>query len=407
MNQPKSTTEPTATRSAGGQLALIALTQIFGLSVWFSSSAVVPNLVRDWGISISDAAWLSMATQFGFAVGAIAASLIGLFDRFRPNRVLATSALCAAILTSGFAWVVSSLHMAVVIRFLLGICFAGIYPPGLKLTASWSLQSRSRSFGILGGCLTIGSSLPYLLKSLHDLQWQTLVGSTAVACALAGLLSLMFIKSGPFQDPPAPIDGRYAWHMFQEQGPRAACFGYFGHMFELYAVWTWLPIFMMHSLNETSITPMLGMSVFLCMGLGGFVGCLLGGVLADRFGQERVAIFALSISGACCVLSPFFFSTSVPALLAFSLIWGAAVIADSGLFSALLSSTADKRAVGTALSFQTAVGFLITISTIQLTPVLAEAFGWRYAFPYLVIGPIFGVLAIGAYRANSQRNVLL
>ncbi|GLC94278.1 MFS transporter [Cupriavidus sp. TA19] len=387
------------------QLALIALTQVFGLSVWFSSTAVVPHLIHEWHITATQAAWLSMSTQLGFAAGALSSSLSGVLDRFSPHKVLGLSALLAAALTACFAGFVQTLIAGIAIRFLLGICFAGMYPPGLKLTASWSLTNRARSFGLLGGCLTIGSSLPYLLGIFHDVRWQYLVLGTATACAGAGVLSLLWIRSGPFLEPRSRVGLSYAWKMFQHPGARASCVGYFGHMFELYAVWTWLPIFMMHSLGQAAMTPPLAVMVFACLGIGGFLGCTLGGVAAERLGRERVASIALATSGLCCVLSPFVFGASPPVLMLFAFVWGAAVIADSGLFSAMLSSAANQRAVGTALSVQTAVGFVITIFTIQITPMVADAYGWKFAFPYLALGPLFAVVAVGAWQPLKRSTV--
>jgi len=239
------------------------------------------------------------------------------------------------------------------------------------------------------------------LNVFDSFPWQALVGGTALACAGAGIISLLWIRSGPFSETPRAIDVSYAWRMFKEAGPRSACLGYFGHMFELYAVWTWIPVFLLHSLNQQAMTPTLGVSVFVCLGLGGFVGCVLGGAMAERFGQQKVAISALSISGLCCVLSPLVFGSSFETLLIFTFVWGASVIADSGLFSAMLSSSANQRAVGTALSAQTAIGFLLTIVTIQITPVIAGVYGWQYAFPYLVIGPVLGILAMTGTRPRA------
>lgn len=399
-------TQVSTSRSASKQFALIAMTQVFGLSVWFSAAAVTPGLVRDWGISVHQAAWLSMATQLGFAIGAIGVSLTGILDRFGPNKVLGFSALIVAALTGAFALSVTTLPIAIAIRFLTGIGLAGVYPPGLKLTATWSHENRSLRFGLLGGCLTIGSALPFLLNVFDALHWKTLVGATGISCAIAGVVSLIWIRTGPFAElSRKAVDAGYAWRMFKEAGPRSACLGYFGHMFELYAVWTWLPVFLMHSLNLNSITPSLAVEIFCCVGLGGFVGCVAGGWIAQRKGRRIVAIGALLISGLCCVISPLLFGSSITLLLPFAFIWGASVIADSGIFSAMLSSSANQQAVGTALSVQTAIGFLITLTTIQITPILAESYGWKNAFAYLAIGPALGILALihsGSERSSAE-----
>ena len=259
-------------------------------------------------------------------------------------------------------------------------------------------------FGILGGCLTIGSALPYLLNVFHVFEWRLLVGATGLACAMAGIVSCTWIRTGPFDENArnAAVDVHYAWRMFKEDGPRSACLGYFGHMFELYAVWTWLPIFLMYSLDQNSITPSLAIAIFGCVGVGGFIGCVTGGWMAQKMGRRRVAIGALFTSGMCCVLSPLLFGSNAGLLFVFAFIWGASVIADFGIFSAMLSSSANQRAVGTALSVQTAIGFLITLATIQVTPVIAELYGWKNAFPYLAIGPALGILAIMDPRSKRS-----
>ncbi|BAO93143.1 MFS transporter [Caballeronia cordobensis] len=384
----------------GPQLAMVAMSQVLSLAVWFSSTAVLPGLEVEWSIIASQGAWLSMATQLGFVAGALGMVVTGLLDRARAEWLLGVSAVLASLLTLGFAFVATTLPVAIVLRFFTGFFLAGVYPTGLKLVSSWSLTYRARALSFLGGALTLGSALPYLINGLGPWPWRTVMVCTALACFCGGVLSIRYIRLGPYvENDSFKLEVSYAWTMFRESGPRAACLGYFGHMFELYAVWTWLPIFLMHSRGVGSIDPQLYFTVFAYMGIGGFTGCALAALLADRVGRQSVAAIALSISGLCCALSPLVFRASPKVQFLFVFIWGAAVIADSGIFSALLSSTVKRNVVGTALTMQTAIGFLITLVTIQLTPVMADIVGWQNAFIYLALGPLVGITAM--FKGNS------
>ncbi|TYL45537.1 MFS transporter [Nocardioides sp. BGMRC 2183] len=378
------------------QRVLIAIVQVLALAVWFSVSAVVPSLQADWDISTGQAVWLTGTVQLGFATGALVSTALNLADRVAPHLLMAVSAALAAAATFTVALTVDSFGPALALRFLTGAFLAGVYPVGMKLTASWAgARGRGTAMGLMIGALTLGSALPHLVGGLATLPWRDVLRVTA-AIALAGAaVALIAVRPGPhLAAGPTTLHPRYAIEMFREAGPRRVNLGYFGHMWELYALWTWVPFFVAHAAGSTSPDTDDRLLIFTTMGLCGLLGCLVGGWAADRFGRTPAAVTALSVSGACCVLSPLAFLAPAPILAVFCGVWGASVIADSGVFSTALSEVADQRFIGTALSAQTALGFALTVLSIQLVPVLADASEWQYAFLLLVPGPVLGVIAM-------------
>ncbi|CAN5400618.1 MFS transporter [soil metagenome] len=387
-------------RSRAGQQLLIALVQVLALTVWFSASAVVPTLREDWGISAAAAVWLTASVQLGFVTGAVLSTLANLPDRMPPHLLLSLCALAACGSTVVFALLVEEMALAVPLRFLTGLFLAGVYPVGMKLTASWvPPRQRGRAFGILIGSLTLGSALPHLIGGIGDLPWRGVMLTAAGCCFAGSAVAVTFVRPGPLMDTaPVVPHPRYAIQMLRERAPRLANLGYFGHMWELYAWWTWLPAFLIarQSARGDDALPdlVLGGTVFAAIGVAGVAGCLVGGWASDRFGRPRAAGVALTVSGACCLISPVLFIAPWPVVGAVLLVWGASVIADSGVFSASLSETVDPRYVGSALTAQVAIGFALTVVTIQLVPIVAELVGWQYAFWLLVPGPLAGVLAM-------------
>jgi MFS family permease len=389
------------------QRALVALVEVLGLSVWFSATAVVPSLRVEWGIGSTAAVWLTASVQIGFVVGAVTSAVFNLADRTPPQQLLAASALCAATCTAVLALFVNSLAAAIPLRFLTGMFLAGVYPVGMKLMATWSQSSdRGRTFGVLLAALTLGSALPHLISVLGPLAWRSVMLTAAASTAAAAVIALSLIRPGPQRDVRVVISNpRYAIEIFAGRGPRLVSLGYFGHMWELYALWMWLAMFVAAGRAQRGATAAssTGLIVFVAIGVAGTAGCLLGGWAADRFGRPPAAVAALVVSGACCVASPVFFAAPTAVLIVFLLVWGAAVIADSGVFSTSLSETTDPRYVGTVLTAQTAVGFLLTIVTIQLVPLVAGLIGWQYAFLLLAPGPLIGAVAMSALRVPQHQ----
>jgi MFS family permease len=391
--------------STNQQRALIAMVQVLGLSVWFSATTVVPSLRTEWGIEPTTAVWLTASVQIGFVVGAVTSTALNLADRFPPQYLLAASAFGAASCTAALAAVAGGLAAAIPLRFLTGVLLAGVYPVGMKLMASWSPSSdRGRAFGVLIGALTLGSALPHLISGLGPLPWRAVMATAAILGLAGALVAALVLVPGPHLDTrPVTPHPRYAIAMFRDRGPRLANIGYFGHMWELYALWTWLSAFIVAGREQrgSTVTAATSIITFTSIGLAGFVGCLLGGWAADRLGRPPAAAAALVVSGLCCLLSPLMFTAPLGVLLPFLLVWGAAVIADSGVFSTVLSETADRRYVGTALTAQTAIGFLLTVVTIQLVPLAAGHIGWQYAFLLLAPGPVVGAAAMTVLHVSG------
>ena len=394
------------------QRGLIPLVLVLAMAVWFSASAVVPALASQWHLSAGGAAWLTAPVQAGFVLGAIVSAVLGLADRVRPHLLAAGCAASAAACTLAMALFAHGPPAAVPLRFATGAFLAGVYPVCMKLMASWSRPAgRALAMGALVGALALGSALPHLIDGLWRLDWRTVLTAAAAIAFAAAVIAAALVRPGPqFPSGGGTRRPRYALAMFTDRGPRLVNLGYFGHMWELYALWTWLPTFFAVSRTTATGLPVSagggqsGIEAFLAIGVAGLVGCLLGGWAADRLGRAVTAAAALTLSGACCLLSPLFFTAGSPLLAAFAAVWGAAVIADSGVFSTLLSELADRRYVGTALTAQTALGFLLTIVTIQLVPLLAAVVGWRYAFVVLAAGPMTALPAITTLNRRMRRN---
>lgn len=393
--------------SGRSQRMATALVQVLGLAVWFSVSAVVPALRAEWGISSTAAVWLTGAVQVGFVVGAIGSAIFNLADRVPPHLLLAASAAAAAVCTILLSLSVSSMVGAIPLRFLTGVFLAGVYPVGMKLMVSWvSTAGRGLWLGVLLGALTFGSNLPQLISGLESLPWRTVLLVASALGIVGAVISVTLIRPGPLLKEAASTPSpRYVLTMFREHRPRLSNIGYFGHMWELYALWTWLPIFLMNIPAMSSFFLSPGVVAFLTMGLAGAIGCLIGGWGADRFGRAPSAVAALLVSGMCCLLSPLMFTFGPVVVLVLCTVWGASVIADSGVFSTALSETADPRFVGTALTAQTAIGFLVTVVSIQLIPEVADSVGWQFAFLVLAPGPVVGALAMRSFGTRSRSEL--
>jgi MFS family permease len=386
-------------------LGLLSLAELLALSLWFSASAVLPALSREWGLGDAGRAGLTIAVQAGFIAGTLAAALTNLPDVVPPRALMMWGALAGAAVNAALALATDHLVPALVLRFLTGVCLAGTYPPAMKIAATWFREGRGLAIGLLVAALTVGSATPHLIRGLTDLPWRHTLLAASVLAAV-GALAVTLVTEGPYRFPPARFDLKMATAVLRERGPRLACLGYFGHMWELYAMWTWLGVFLAASLEARGGGSFAGLNAsaatFACVGLAGGLGAYAGGALADRWGRTALTMAAMALSGLCAVLIGFTFAGPPLATLLVALVWGGSVVADSAQFSTAVTELAPAAYVGTALTTQTCVGFALTMASIWLVPPVVGLVGWRWAFAMLAIGPGLGVLAMGRLRALPE-----
>jgi MFS family permease len=386
-------------------LGLLSLAELLALSLWFSASAVLPALSREWALGDAGRAGLTVAVQAGFIAGTLAAAVTNLPDVVSPRALMMWGALAGAVINAVLALATDHLGPALVLRFFTGVCLAGTYPPAMKIAATWFREGRGLAIGLLVGALTVGSATPHLIRGLTELPWRhTLLAASVLAAA--GALAVTLVTEGPYRFPPARFDLHMATAVLRERGPRLACLGYFGHMWELYAMWTWLGVFLSASLEARGGGSFAGLNAsaatFACVGLAGGLGAYAGGALADRWGRTALTIAAMALSGLCALLIGFTFAGPPIATLLVGLVWGGTVVADSAQFSTAVTELAPAAYVGTALTTQTCLGFALTMASIWLVPPVVGLVGWRWAFAMLAIGPALGVLAMGRLRALPE-----
>jgi len=387
------------------QLTLLSLAELLALSLWFSASAVLPALTREWGLTPGGAAGLTVAVQAGFIVGTLLSALTNLPDVFSARTVMKVGIVLGAVTNAALALWVSSLWPALILRFATGVCLAGAYPPAMKIMSTWFREGRGLAIGILVGALTVGSATPHLVRGVTALPWrETLLVASALAVAGAIVVQL-WVTDGPYRFPSARFDIRMAAAVFGERAPRLACFGYLGHMWELYAMWAWIAPFLAASLEARGGGSYAGLNAsaatFVVIALGA-LGCWAGGLASDRLGRTTSTMIAMALSGACAATIGFTFGGPPLLTLLVAIVWGITIIADSAQFSTAITELSPPAYVGTALTTQTCVGFALTMISIWLIPPMAARAGWRWAFATLTIGPALGVLAMARLRATPE-----
>lgn len=376
-------------------LPAIVVSQFFCTSLWFAGNAIMPDLIKNTGVPEDFLANLTSAVQFGFIAGTLIFAIFSIADRISPSRVFFTCSIIAGLFNLGMIVPGIDPQMLLLFRFLTGFFLAGIYPVGMKIAADHFQQGLGRSLGFLVGALVLGTSFPHLVKSsMAGLNWQYVICSISLLSFAGGLIMLVTVPDGPYRKPGHKLKLTAFTVAFRNKNFRSAAFGYFGHMWELYAFWAFVPVMLAANKNHYQTGIDISFLSFMIIACGG-AACVLGGLVSRYFGAKKIATVSLFLSGTCCLLSPFFlFSSSIPVLAGFLLFWGLVVIADSPMFSTLVAQNVAEELKGTALTLVNCIGFSITIISIQVINSLAAVITPRYLYMLLAIGPVLGLIAL-------------
>jgi MFS family permease len=389
-------------------LALLGLAELLGMSLWFSASAVTPQLRSIWGLTMAEGAWLTTIVQLGFVCGTAVAAVLNLADVIPAGRFFSACALLGAAVNAAIL-AAPGYPAALVLRFLTGFFLAGVYPPAMKMTATWFRSQRGLAIGVIVGALTVGKAIPYLVRAIPHVGLRPVVLSASVGAVIAALLVAGGYREGPFPFTSRPFSWKHVGDVVCVREWRLATASYLGHMFELYAFWAWIPAFLAASVAANAggrfrAPRLISLFAFTTIAIGGF-GSVWGGLFADKRGREQLVSISLFMSGSCCLLSGILFGRPIWILGALAMTWGFFVIADSAQFSTLVTESVPAHTVGTALTVQTSLGFLLTMLPMQIVPLIAQRAGWRWGFAILALGPVVGIAAIrrlAALRAGAR-----
>ncbi|MCC6988185.1 MAG: MFS transporter [Acidobacteria bacterium] len=405
MEPPAPATDTSAVDAAPAwrMLGWLAAAELLGMSLWFSATAVTPSLVEAFHLSPAEAAWLTMAVQGGFVIGTLVTAVANLADVFPAKRLMGAGCIAGAMANTAALLAVSPLTL-IATRVLTGAALAWVYPPAMKLVAGWFRRHRGVALGVLVGALTLGKATPHLLTALFGGDWQTSMSFTSTLALAGAAVALGVVRDGPLAVTAARFDMGAIRRIAAVREVRLVTLGYLGHMWELYAMWAWVGAFAAASLAASGmreVTRPAALVAFIAIGTGA-VGCVLAGRLADVVGRARIARASMVVSAACALGTVLAYGRHPAWLVLLVAVWGFSVVADSAQFSALVSEHAPADAVGTALTLQTSLGFLLTMVTIDALPRVAAAAGWQWACTLLALGPVVGTLAMGRLRAPAH-----
>jgi len=397
---------PDRGRRAPRQLAVLALAMVLGMTPWFSATVAAPGMRAEWNTTPSVSAWLTIAVQLGFVLGTFVSAVLLLSDRFSARRLASASSCLVTIATAALAWRHTGPATAIALCGLTGAALAGVYPPGIKIAAGWWRSGRGTAIGILVGALTIGSAMPNLLRALSPTErWRTVILAAAACALVSASLFGLAVRDGPFQAASAPFNPRALSTVVRNRWVALATAGYLGHMWELYAMWSSIGAFWAFVMAPRALAPALAPVFAFITIASGAIGCVVAGVAADRVGRPIVTIVAMAISATCALAIGFLTTAPLVVVTVVAVVWGISIVADSAQFSAAITELAPSQYVGTAITLQTCLGFLLTIITIRLVPVWVHLWGWELAYVPLAIGPVAGILAMWPlWRARSHAS---
>jgi len=377
-------------------LPIIVISQFLCTSLWFAGNAVLPDIIKNFPAELNLLANLTSMVQFGFIAGTLVFAIFAISDIFAPSKVFFVCGIAASIFNLGICLEFSDVNLLLLFRFLTGFMLAGIYPVGMKIASDYFKDGLGKSLGFLVGALVLGTAFPHLLKTFTaDFPWKYVIYATSTLSLIGASCVFFLVPNGPFRMAGQKFDFSACLSGFKNINFRSAAFGYFGHMWELYTFWAFLPGILLlykntHHLDKLNVS----LFAFLIIASGG-LSCMLGGLLSQKFGAKKIATMALSLSGLCCLLSPIFlFADSVYIFFMFLFIWGLAATADSPLFSSLVAKNAPDHLRGTSLTLVNCIGFAITIVSIQLLNILSKEMNSHYLYMVLAIGPILGLWAL-------------
>lgn len=386
------------------QLGVLSVAIVLGMAPWFAATVVSGAMAVDLALTPAAESWLTLAVQLGFVAGSAMSAILLLSDRFSARRLAAASAALAALATLALCLPGLGPRGAITLRLVTGAALAGVYPPGIKIAAGWTRSHRGTAIGILVGALTLGSASPHLMRVfLHLDAWRPVLIAAAASAGAGAAVFALLAREGPYQAPSSPFDATALSRVLRERSVVLATGGYLGHMWELYAMWSTIGLFLAEVARQRAIPAALAPALaFLVIALGS-AGSVVAGVWADRIGRSRVTIIAMAVSGTCALTVGLVSHGPFPATALVCFVWGFAIVADSAQFSACVTELAPKDYIGTAVTVQTALGFLLTMISIRLVPVWAARWSWTWAYVPLAVGPLFGIAAM--WRLWRERHV--